>query len=150
MTISALLSPERIFIDTDISSKKRLLEFIANTVATQFNLPQPTIYSNLLDRERLGSTGLGKGFAIPHARLVDLDKTIACFIRLDQPVNFEAPDNQPVDLVFTIIIPENAADEHLQILSSLAKIFSQSEICEAIRSADSGEEVARIIDSAEQ
>ena len=134
----------------DISSKKRLLEFIANTVATQFNLPQPTIYSNLLDRERLGSTGLGEGFAIPHARLVDLDKTIACFIRLDQPVNFEAPDNQPVDLVFTIIIPQNATDEHLQILSSLAKIFSQSEIREAIRSAGSGEEVVRIIDSAEQ
>ena len=150
MTISALLSPDRIFIDTDISSKKRLLEFIANTVATQFVLPQPTIYNNLLDRERLGSTGLGKGFAVPHARLVDLDTTIACFIRLDQPVNFGAPDNQPVDLVFAIIIPEKATDEHLKILSSLAKIFSQNEICEAIRNADSGEEVSRIIDSAEQ
>ena len=150
MTISALLSPDRIFIDADISSKKRLLEFIANTVATQFSLPQSALFNNLLDRERLGSTGLGKGFAIPHARLVNLDTTIACFIRLDQPVNFEAPDNQPVDLVFAIIIPENATDEHLKILSSLAKIFSQSEICEAIRNAGSGEEVARIIDSAEQ
>ena len=149
MTISALLSPDRIIIDADISSKKRLLEFIANTVATQFNLPQSVLFNNLLDRERLGSTGLGKGFAIPHARLVNLDTTIACFIRLDQPVNFEAPDNQPVDLVFAIIIPENATDEHLKILSSLAKIFSQSEICEAIRNAGSGEEVARIIDSAE-
>ena len=150
MTISALLSPDRIFIDADISSKKRLLEFIANAVATQFNLPQSALFNNLLDRERLGSTGLGKGFAIPHARLVNLDTTIACFIRLDQPVNFEAPDNQPVDLVFAIIIPENATDEHLKILSSLAKIFSQSEICEAIRNAGSSEEVARIIDSAEQ
>ncbi len=150
MTISALLSPDRIFIDADISSKKRLLEFIANAVATQFNLPQSALFNNLLDRERLGSTGLGKGFAIPHARLVNLDTTIACFIRLDQPVNFDAPDNQPVDLVFAIIIPENATDEHLKILSSLAKIFSQSEICEAIRNAGSGEEVARIIDSAEQ
>ncbi len=149
MTISALLSPDRIIIDADISSKKRLLEFIANTVATQFSLPQAALFNNLLDRERLGSTGLGKGFAIPHARLVNLDTTIACFIRLDQPVNFEAPDNQPVDLVFAIIIPENATDEHLKILSSLAKIFSQSEICEAIRNAGSGEEVARIIDSAE-
>ena len=150
MTISALLSPDRIFIDADISSKKRLLEFIANTVATQFSLPQSALFNNLLDRERLGSTGLGKGFAIPHARLANLDTTIACFIRLNQPVNFEAPDNQPVDLVFAIIIPENATDEHLKILSSLAKIFSQSEICEAIRNAGSGEEVARIIDSAEQ
>ncbi len=150
MTISALLSPDRIFIDADISSKKRLLEFIANTVATQFHLCQPKIYNNLLDRERLGSTGLGQGFAIPHARLVDLDTTIACFIRLDQAVKFEAPDNQPVDLVFAIIIPEKATDEHLKILSSLAKIFSQNGICDAIRKASSGEEVARIIDSAEQ
>jgi PTS system nitrogen regulatory IIA component len=150
MTISALLSPDRIFIDTDISSKKRLLEFIANTVASQFGLSQPKLYNNLLDRERLGSTGLGKGFAIPHARLVNLDTTIACFIRLNQPVKFEAPDDQPVDLVFTIIIPEKATDEHLAILSSLAKIFSQTEICDAIRKADSGEEVARIIESAEQ
>lgn len=150
MTISALLSPDRIFIDTDISSKKRLLEFIAETVAVQFDLPRATIYNNLLDRERLGSTGLGKGFAIPHARLVNLDTTIACFIRLDQAINFEAPDNIPVDLVFSIIIPEHANDEHLRILSSLAKIFSQGEICEAIREADSGEEIARIIVSAEQ
>ena len=150
MTISALLSPGCIFIDTDISSKKRLLEFISNTVADKFGLPQSTIYGNLLDRERLGSTGLGNGFAIPHARLSNLDTTIGCFIWLDQPVKFEAPDNKPVDLVFTIIIPENATDEHLEILSSLAKIFSQSEICEAIRSAESNDEVARIIHTAEQ
>ena len=150
MTISALLSPGCIFIDTDISSKKRLLEFISNTVADKFGLPQSTIYGNLLDRERLGSTGLGNGFAIPHARLSNLDTTIGCFIRLDQPVKFEAPDNKPVDLVFTIIIPENATDEHLQILSTLAKIFSQSKICEAIRSAESNDEVARIIHTAEQ
>ena len=150
MTISALLSSDRIFIDADISSKKRLLEFIANTVATQFDLSQSKIFNNLLDRERLGSTGLGAGFAIPHARLVDLDTTIACFIRLNQPVKFEAPDNQPVDLVFAIIIPEKATDEHLKILSSLAKIFSQSDICDAIRNASTDEEVARIINSAEQ
>ena len=150
MTISALLSSDRIFIDADISSKKRLLEFIANTVATQFDLSQSKIFNNLLDRERLGSTGLGAGFAIPHARLVDLDTTIACFIRLNQPVKFEAPDNQPVDLVFAIIIPEKATDEHLKILSSLAKIFSQSDICDAIRNASTDEEVARIIKSAEQ
>ena len=150
MTISALLSPGCIFIDTDISSKKRLLEFISNTVADQFDLPQSKIYGNLLDRERLGSTGLGNGFAIPHARLSNLDTTIGCFIRLVQPVKFEAPDNTPVDLIFTIIIPENANDEHLQILSSLAKIFSQTEIREAIRSAESNDEVAQIIHTAEQ
>jgi len=150
MTISALLSPECIFLNTDISSKKRLLEFISSNIADQFGLPQTAIYNNLLDRERLGSTGLGSGFAIPHARLRNLDKTIGCFIRLNQPVKFESPDNQPVDLVFTIIIPENATDEHLQILSSLAKIFSQAKICDSIRNAGSSDDVARIIQMAEQ
>ena len=150
MTISALLSPELIFINPDISSKKRLLEFIADTLSKQFALPQRNIYINLLDRERLGSTGLGNGFAIPHTRLAKLDSTIGCFIRLKQAVNFDAMDQQPVDLVFCIIIPEKATDEHLQILSSLAKIFSQDQIRTDIRNADSVDDIVRIIDSAEQ
>ena len=150
MTISALLSPQRIFLDTEISSKKKLLQLIANIVADQAGLAESLIYSNLLNRERLGSTGLGHGFAVPHARVENLDKTIGCLFRLKEPVNFESPDNQPVDLVFTIIIPEQATEEHLIILSSLAGIFSRPEICEAIRSAASKEEIAQIIESAEQ
>ncbi|MCH8105654.1 MAG: PTS sugar transporter subunit IIA [Proteobacteria bacterium] len=149
MTISALLSPELIFINPDISSKKRLLEFLANTISEKFSLSQTSIYGNLLDRERLGSTGLGKGFAIPHARLSKLDTTIGCFIRLEQAVNFESMDQQPVDLVFCIIIPEHATDEHLQILSSLAKIFSQDQIRTDIRNAESADQIVGIIDSAE-
>jgi PTS system nitrogen regulatory IIA component len=150
MTISALLSPQRIFLDTEISSKKKLLELIANIVADQTEMPESAIYSNLLNRERLGSTGLGHGFAVPHARLENLDKTIGCLFRLKEPVNFESPDNQPVDLVFTIIIPQEATEEHLMILSSLASIFSQTDVCEAIRGATSRDEIAHIIESAEQ
>jgi PTS system nitrogen regulatory IIA component len=150
MTISALLSPQRIFLDTEISSKKKLLEFIATAVAEQTQLSKSAIFINLLDRERLGSTGLGKGFAIPHARLSDLDKTVGCFIRLRNAVNFEAPDNQPVDLIFAIIIPQEATDEHLQILSSLARIFSQAEVCASIRKAGDSAEIAQLIDAAEQ
>ena len=150
MTISALLSPQRIFLDTEISSKKKLLELIANIVADQTQLAESLIYNNLLNRERLGSTGLGHGFAVPHARLENLDKTIGCLFRLKEPVNFEAPDNQPVDLVFTIIIPQEATEEHLLILSSIARIFSQTDVCEAIRSATSRDEIAQIIKSAEQ
>ncbi|TNF88721.1 MAG: PTS IIA-like nitrogen regulatory protein PtsN [Gammaproteobacteria bacterium] len=150
MTISALLSPQSIFIDTEITSKKKLLELIANIVADRTNLSESSIYNNLLNRERLGSTGLGQGFAVPHARVDDLDKTIGCFFRLKQAVNFESPDNRPVDLVFTIIIPEEATEEHLMILSSLASIFSREEICDAIRNAASKDEIAQIIQSAEQ
>jgi len=150
MTISALLSPQKIFIDTEVTSKKKLLELIANIVANQTQLAESTIYSNLLNRERLGSTGLGQGFAVPHARVPQLEETQACFFRLKQAVNFESPDNQPVDLVFTIIIPQEATEEHLLILSSLARIFSNPEICESIRNARDKQEIEQIIQSAEQ
>ena len=150
MIISALLSPQSIFIDTEITSKKKLLELIANIVADRTKLSESSIYNNLLNRERLGSTGLGQGFAVPHARINDLDQTIGCFFRLKEAVNFESPDNRPVDLVFTIIIPEEATEEHLMILSSLASIFSREEICDAIRNATSKDEIAQIIQSAEQ
>ena len=150
MTISALLSHQKIFIDTEVSSKKKLLELIANIVADQTQLPESTIFSNLLNRERLGSTGLGQGFAVPHARVPELDKTLACFFRLKEAVNFESPDNRPVDLVFTIVIPEEATEEHLLILSSLARIFSNNEVCEAIRAAGSKDEIEQIIKSAER
>lgn len=149
MTVTALLSPDRIFIDPNICSKKKLLEFIANTVTGQCGLTHSTLFNSLLDRERLGSTGLGNGFAVPHARLSDLKETIGFFVKLAQPINFDAPDNKPVDLVFCIIIPEHATDEHLQILASLAKVFSQPAICSAMRNAISSEDVTRIIDSAE-
>ncbi len=150
MTISALLSPQNIFIDTEVTSKKKLLELIANIVADRTELSQSVIYSNLLNRERLGSTGLGRGFAVPHARVADLETTGGFFFRLVEPVNFDSPDDQPVDLVFTIVIPQEATEEHLLILSSLAKIFSQEEVCQAIRGAASRDEIERIIQSAEQ
>jgi PTS system nitrogen regulatory IIA component len=150
MTISALLSPQKIFIDTEVTSKKKLLELIANIVADRTQLGQSIIYNNLLNRERLGSTGLGDGFAVPHARVPDLDKTVGCFFRLKEPVNFESPDNLPVDLVFTIVIPQEATEEHLLILSALARIFSRAEVCEAIREAANKEEIEAIIRSAEQ
>jgi PTS system nitrogen regulatory IIA component len=150
MTVSELLSPQKIFIDTDVTSKKKLLELIANIVADKTQLPESTIYSNLLNRERLGSTGLGHGIAVPHARVPDLDKAVGCFFRLKEAVNFESPDKLPVDLVFTIIIPEEATEEHLLILSALARVFSSPEVCQAIRNAASREEIESIIKSAEQ
>jgi PTS system nitrogen regulatory IIA component len=144
------LSPQRIFLDVEISSKKKLLELIANIVADQGQLTESSLYSNLLNRERLGSTGLGHGFAVPHARVEGLDQTIGCLFRLKDPVNFEAPDNLPVDLVFTIVIPQEATEEHLLILSSLASLFSKPEVREAVRNANDKEEITQIILSAEQ
>lgn len=151
MTISALLSKDNIFIDTNITSKKRLLEFIANQSSSTIEEDAKNkLYCNLLDRERLGSTGLGRGFAVPHARMADLDEAFGVFIKLSQAIHFDAPDNIPVDLVFAIVIPEQATEQHLQILSALAKIFSQPDVCEAIRQAETSEEIVNLIESAER
>ena len=150
MTISALLSPQKIFLDTEVTSKKKLLELIANIVADQSQLSQSKIFNSLLNRERLGSTGLGHGIAVPHARVPELDRTIGCFFRLKEPVNFDSPDEQPVDLVFTIVIPEEATEEHLLILSALAQLFSQADVRQSIRAATDKAEIEQIIQSAEQ
>lgn len=150
MIISALLPPESIYVDCDISSKKKLLEFVADVVAEVTDLPKADLFCQLLDRERLGSTGLGRGFAVPHARMAGLDETVACFIRLQDGVNFEAPDNQPVDMAFAVVIPDHVTDEHLRILSALAQIFSQETVCDAIRNASTAEEISGIINAAEK
>jgi len=149
MSITSLLATDRIFTDTDISSKKRLLEYIAEKAAYELSLPQQTIFNKLLERERLGSTGLGQGFAVPHARLKNLSQAHACFIKLDKAVNYDAMDQQPVDLVFTLFIPEASTEEHLQILASLAKIFSQADVSAKIRHSQSADEIIQLIEQAE-
>ena len=150
MSISSLLATERVFTTAEISSKKRLLEFIAEKAAVKLELPKSEIYNQLLERERLGSTGLGEGFAVPHARLNNLTQTHACFVKLDEAVNYDANDRQPVDLVFVILIPEASTEEHLRILASLAKIFSDQSVCDRIRKSESTEQILDIIQQAEQ
>ena len=150
MSITSLLAPERIFTDADISSKKRLLEFIAEKAADEIGLPQNEIFNKLLERERLGSTGLGQGFGVPHARLENLEDTHACFAKLSTPVNYDAMDHEPVDLVFAIFIPQASTEEHLQILAALARIFSQPSVTQQIRDCDDAACIIRIIEQAEQ
>jgi PTS system nitrogen regulatory IIA component len=150
MSISSLLATERVFTNAEISSKKRLLEYIAEKAANELQIARSEIYNQLLERERLGSTGLGEGFAVPHARLNNLDQTHACFVKLDEPINYDAIDRQPVDLVFVILIPEASTEEHLRILASLAKIFSDQAVCDQIRNTESTEQILDIIQQAEQ
>lgn len=150
MSITSLLATDRIFTDADISSKKRLLEFIAEKAADGLSLPQNIIFNKLLERERLGSTGLGRGFAVPHARLDNLDETHACFVKLDTPINYDAMDHEPVDLIFVLLIPDACTEEHLQILANLARIFSQPEVPEQIRHCHSADEIISLIRQAEK
>jgi PTS system nitrogen regulatory IIA component len=150
MSISSLLVANQIFSQGDITSKKRLLEFIAEKAAEELELPQNTIYNKLLERERLGSTGLGEGIAVPHARLEDLKEAHAWLVKLDEGINYDAIDKLNVDLIFALFIPGDSTEEHLQILASLAGIFSQKSVTDKIRSSQSAQEIIAHIQQAEQ
>jgi PTS system nitrogen regulatory IIA component len=138
MNITDLLIPERVTCCHDVGSKKRLLEYISELLATSsLKLSQNDIFNALLSREKLGSTGLGKGVAIPHGRMTSLEKPVCAFVKLDTPIDFDASDGQPVDLIFTLLVPEDSTEEHLQVLSTIAEIFSNTGISMALRQCDS-------------
>jgi PTS system nitrogen regulatory IIA component len=131
---------ERISAGVESTSKKRLLEVLAGLLASaQPQLRTETIFERLLERERLGSTGLGHGVALPHARIKDATEAIGAFVQLRQAVDFDAIDEQPVDLVFAMLVPEAATEVHLQLLAHLAGLFGEETFRERLRQAtDSG------------
>lgn len=134
MNITDLLKPQRVTCCHDVGSKKRLLEHISELLADSSPQLSPNdIFDALLNREKLGSTGLGKGVAIPHGRMSALEKPLCAFVKLDEPIDFDASDGQPVDLVFTLLVPEESTEEHLQVLSTIAEIFSNAGISKALR-----------------
>ncbi|MFV1972514.1 MAG: PTS IIA-like nitrogen regulatory protein PtsN [Thiohalobacterales bacterium] len=138
MNITELISPERVRRRTDIGSKKRVLEHVSELLAMDtVRLGWNEIFDNLVTREKLGSTGLGKGVALPHGRMTMLEKPVCAFVKLDRPVDFDAADNQPVDLVFALLVPEDSTEEHLQVLSMIAELFSNPSFCSSIRACDS-------------
>lgn len=134
--IEDILTPERSLIDAPVSSKKKLLEYLASFIAEQLSdSSADDIYERLLSRERLGSTGIGEGIAIPHCRLQQCDQAMGVLLRLVEPVDYDAIDRKPVDLVFALLVPEEATDQHLQILAMLARNFSEPAYCQALRKA---------------
>ena len=137
MQVTELLDIERISCADDVGSKKRLLEQMSQLIANgQTELSQDQIFDSLISRERLGSTGLGHGVAIPHARLQNSDKTLAAVIKLRRGVDYDAPDHQPVDLLFALLVPENSTEEHLQLLAQLAEMFSDTDFVGKLRAAN--------------
>mgnify|MGYP000674032667 FL=1 len=120
------------------SSKKRLLELISEQLATSSDeFTQREIFESLNARERLGSTGLGHGVAIPHGRVRGASSVTASFFRLAKPLAFDAVDSQPVDLLFALAVPEDCGEDHLKLLAHIAELFSDSELLEELRSAES-------------
>jgi PTS system nitrogen regulatory IIA component len=130
------LAIDRIGCQVEAGSKKKALELLSNLLADAApGLTQDGIFDRLLERERLGSTGLGHGIALPHARIRNIDQAYGAFIQLTDGVEFDAIDNRPVDLLFALLVPEAATQEHLQLLATLAEMFSNQEFCAGLRQA---------------
>ena len=137
MLSQEILTLKRISVGDPAASKKRILEHAAQLLAADDGKPGvETIFDRLLERERLGSTGLSGGVALPHARMPGLDRTVGAFMRLEQAVDFDASDGQAVDLVFALLVPEQATQEHLDLLARLARLFSDPQTRARLRSAD--------------
>jgi len=149
MLISDLLSPERIRIDVQSSSKKRLLELISEELARNSDaFSKREIFESLCARERLGSTGLGKGVAIPHGRVKGSKHVEASFIRLKKPLPFDAVDSQPVDLLFCLAVPEDCGEDHLKLLAQVAELFSNPDLLRQLREATTSGHLMQLLSGA--
>ena len=139
--IAELLPAANIALGVDASTKTRLFESAAALFERDTGIPRATIVSSLSAREKLGSTGLGQGIAIPHGRLKGLTEARGAFVRLATPIAFDSPDGKPVSQVFVLLVPEHATDRHLQLLSELAQMFSERAFRERLAAATDPNEV---------
>ena len=143
--LAAILPVVDVVVDVDATSKKRAFEQAGLLFENQHSIARATVTDNLFARERLGSTGLGHGVAIPHGRIKGLKEAVGALVRLAQPVPFDAPDGKPVSLVFTLLVPEHATEKHLEILSELAQMFSDRTLREALTLAPDAAALHQII-----
>lgn len=143
--ISSLLTPAHVALDVFAPDKKALFERIADVLDGTSGLSRGQIVDSLLARERLGSTGLGQGIAIPHGRVKGLREALGAFLRLEPALAFDAPDSRPVSLVFVLLVPDRATDLHLQILSELAQMFSDREFRSKLTAAPDALTAQRLI-----
>ena len=142
--LKQLLTLERTWCAAPGISKKRLFETAASFICEdQTTLESSEVYNKLLARERLGSTALGGGIAIPHCRISNCTEAVGSLITLEQGIEFDAPDEQPVDLLFLLLVPEEAQQEHLNILAGLAQLLGNTDFCAELRAAESKEELYR-------
>ncbi len=133
MDLSDLIVDEGVLSNLKATSKKQALQVLAATAAEVFGLEERTVLDLLMERERLGTTGVGNGVAIPHAKVPGIEQPCGLFARLDQPVDFDAIDDQPVDLVFLLLAPEGAGADHLKALARVIRMFRNHPLCEKLR-----------------
>jgi len=140
MKLSDIISPARIELAMHVNSKKRALENLGELLAADSELNSKAVFQALIDRERIGSTGIGDSVAIPHGRLKGLQQAIGAFVILENPIDFDSIDQKPVNMIFALMVPEEATDEHLQLLAQVARIFSNSDARKKLLKAGSPEE----------
>lgn len=145
--LAKLLQDTHVLLGPDCSSKKRVFEQAGLLFENHNGIARATVFDSLFAREKLGSTGLGQGVAIPHGRIKGLKQAVGAFIRLDSPIPFEAPDGRPVNLLFVLLVPETANELHLQILSELATKFASKQFREGLVQAQDAAQICCLFQS---
>lgn len=145
MQISHVLSPQLTFAGVEGGSKKRVLELIGKLMAQHTHLNADAIYESLIAREKLGSTGFGNGIAIPHCRLEQCTEAVGALLQLNTRIDFDSLDGEPVDLIFVLLVPQEANEQHLEILKSLAEKLDREELREALRQAPDAQTLYRVM-----
>ncbi|MBV6631784.1 MAG: PTS IIA-like nitrogen regulatory protein PtsN [Alphaproteobacteria bacterium] len=139
------LTADTICADLKVTSKKQALQEIAAVFAKVHGLAEREVFDTLLERERLGSTGVGRGIAIPHGKLQDLDEVVGVFARLERPVDFDAHDDQPVDLIFAMLAPMGAGADHLKSLAKVSRLLKEQALCEKLRGAEGSDAIEALL-----
>jgi PTS system nitrogen regulatory IIA component len=149
MEISELLTPMSVISNLRVTSKKQALQDLAKRAANLTGVHERSIFDVLLERERLGTTGVGNGIAIPHGKLSNMDRLYGLFARLERPVAFDSIDEQPVDLIFMLLAPETAGADHLKALAQVSRLLRDPKVCEKLRGTESSDGLfALLTDSA--
>lgn len=136
MELAEILAPEAVIANLKATSKKQALQELAARAAKLTGLHERAIFDVLLERERLGTTGVGNGIAIPHGKLAPLTRLYGLFARLERPIDFDAIDEQPVDLIFLLLAPESAGADHLKALARVSRLLRDKAVCEKLRGTD--------------
>src|SRR5689334_3548536 len=139
MSIADLITPQSVIAKLSVTTKKQALQELSRRAALLLDLPERRIFDVLLERERLGTTGVGMGIAIPHGRLSELSRVHGMFARLERPVDFAAIDDQPVDLFFMLLAPESAGADHLKALARVSRLLRNRAICEKLRGTNNAD-----------
>lgn len=144
--LETILTPGRSLVNVPGGSKKRALEQIANLIGREVpELDTQAVYEALIAREKLGSTGFGNGIAIPHCRLKGCEEPVSALLHLDAPIDFDAIDGAPVDLLFVLLVPEAATDAHLELLRQIASMLDRKDVRDKLRSASSNEALYQVV-----